>query len=79
MADSDEETTPSSDHPRVGPGMYTATMPSMSKPIHSGVLTKSPSKADATDPDKSSGFHQWRKRYFVLSPGGPQVCTLNLI
>ena len=50
-----------------------ATHAAASRPIHFGFMIKSPANASAVDPDVSTGLHQWRKRYFVLLSGGPEV------
>ncbi len=72
MADSDDET---SAVPGATPNTatYTPVLPSISKPIYEGMLVKSPANADRADPDRSTGMHAWRERYFVLVPGSPQV------
>jgi hypothetical protein len=41
--------------------------------LFTGFMIKSPPNADERDPDKSTGFHSWRKRFFRLVAGGPQV------
>eukprot|EP00048_Salpingoeca_helianthica_P022708 m.19860 g.19860 ORF g.19860 m.19860 type:complete len:2367 (+) comp7678_c0_seq1:44-7144(+) len=41
--------------------------------LFSGYMIKSPPNADPHDPEKSTGFHSWRRRFFRLMAGGPQI------